>query len=65
MSDGEWYWCLDHSEVESGPEACAADRRLGPFQTREAAAGWRERFESRNEAWDRSDRDWEEGEPSG
>ena len=33
--------------------------RAGPFPTREAAEGWRDRVESRNEAWDEADREWE------
>ena len=45
-----WWWCLNHSRPEQDPnvDAGAADK-LGPYETEEAAAGWREQFEARNE----------------
>jgi hypothetical protein len=36
MSDGEFYWCLEHHKVE-GPHEDKAARRMGPYPTREAA----------------------------
>ena len=59
----EWYWCLRHERVESQEEACPADVRLGPFPTAEAAAGWKQTFSERDEAWQHEDEDWERGEP--
>lgn len=55
----EWYWCLEHKRAEPADEACAADRRFGPYGSEEEAVRWRERVEARNEAWDEEDRRWE------
>ena len=55
-----YYWCLDHERVEEEDSACAADRRLGPYASREAAANWKEGVEARTEAWER---DEEEDQP--
>jgi hypothetical protein len=54
-----WWWCLVHSRPEEDPnvDAPAADK-LGPYETEEAAAGWREQFAARNEQWDREDQEW-------
>lgn len=41
----EWYYCLDHKEVE--PElGCRAEVRLGPYATEEEAAAALERSSS-------------------
>jgi hypothetical protein len=58
MSGGEWYWCLDHNEAVTADHACAPDRRMGPYPTREAAEHWKDRVEAHNEAWEKSDREW-------
>ena len=60
---GSWYWCLKHGRAEGADDACPPDDRMGPYQSREAAEHWKERVESRNEEWDRDDREWsgEEG----
>lgn len=50
-----FYWCLDHERVEEGDSACAADRRLGPYDSREAATNWKEGVEARTEAWEREE----------
>ncbi|WP_166355908.1 hypothetical protein [Phytoactinopolyspora limicola] len=56
----EWYWCLDHAEVE--PEAgCANNRRLGPYATQDEAAGAVQRARERTErleSVDREEREW-------
>jgi len=55
---GRWYWCLRHTRAEDAGSACAADDRLGPYESKEAAEHWRERVEARNEQWDAEDRNW-------
>ena len=60
-TDSQWYWCLDHSAAEPADSPCPPDRRWGPYPSREAAEHWREKVESRNEAWDAADKAWEEG----
>ncbi|MGH9033284.1 MAG: hypothetical protein ACRDZV_14270 [Acidimicrobiia bacterium] len=55
-----WYWCLDHQRVEP-EEGCANHRRLGPYATKEEAAGAIELARARTEEWDAEDRaedDW-------
>jgi hypothetical protein len=54
-----WWWCLVHSRPEQDPNVDAgAKDKLGPYETEEAAAGWREQFDARNEQWDREDQEW-------
>lgn len=55
---GEWYWCLRHNRAEDAAHACAADDRLGPYESEEAAQMWRLRLEARNDRWDEEDRAW-------
>jgi hypothetical protein len=51
-----FWWCLRHSRVEEDPNVdAAADDRLGPYDSEQAAQGWREQFAARNEEWDRED----------
>ncbi|MEY2566455.1 MAG: hypothetical protein QOE35_984 [Actinomycetota bacterium] len=63
MADQFW-WCLDHNRVEGTDSTCPPDRRIGPYESREAAEHWREQYAQRNEALDEEDREWEEG-PAG
>lgn len=56
--DQEWYFCLDHHDVEPR-EGCRAAVRLGPYPTRAEAEKALETVESRNEAWD-NDPDWQD-----
>ena len=58
-ADTHWYWDLRAGKAVPAPERGAADHLLGPYPTREAAEHWRERVESRNEAWDEADEAWE------
>jgi hypothetical protein len=58
MTEEAWYWCLAHGTVEPAESSCPPDRRLGPFPTSEAAAGWKDTFEARNKEWDRADAEW-------
>ncbi len=57
-----WWWCLKHSRPEQDPDVDSkGEDRVGPYDSEEAARGWREQFEARNEKWDREDREWREG----
>ena len=55
----QWYWCLRHQRVESEDTGCANDQRMGPYPSADAAEHWKDKVESRNEAWDEEDRKWE------
>jgi hypothetical protein len=48
---GEWYYCVEHDQVEEGPQ-CPGRRRLGPYPSREAASHALERVAERNREWD-------------
>lgn len=56
--DTKWYWCLKHNTAEHGV-TCPATDRLGPYESADDAAAWRERVERRNEQWDQEDERWE------
>ncbi|CAO5146870.1 hypothetical protein FAIPA1_100060 [Frankia sp. AiPs1] len=51
---------MDHDRVENPPDA-PGHRRLGPYETAEQAANWRQRLDDRNEQWDEEDRRWAAG----
>jgi hypothetical protein len=52
----QFYFCLNHREVEDGAGGCANEFRLGPFDTREAAAGALELARQRTEQWEAEER---------
>ena len=54
---GSWYWCLKHSRAES-EGTCPPEDRMGPYESREAAENWKDTVESRNDEWDKADREW-------
>lgn len=59
----EWYYCVDHDQVE--PKlGCRMANRLGPYSTREEAEQALERVRKRNEEWEDDpawdDEDWED-----
>ena len=54
-----WYWDLRLARAVPASERGAADHVLGPYPTREAAEHWRDRVDTRNEAWDEDDERWE------
>lgn len=54
----KWYWCLEHERAEPRKEACARDRRLGPYPSKQAAENWRELHEQREERWQEQDEEW-------
>ena len=53
----QWYWCLRHRRAELAAR-CPAEDRLGPYGSEQAARGWRDRVERRNEAWEDQDERW-------
>jgi hypothetical protein len=62
----EWFWCIEHASVESR-DGCKVTNRLGPYQTKEAAAAALNRVEDRNDDWDEdpnwNDDDWPDSDP--
>ncbi len=57
-----WWWCLKHARPESDDTVdVPGDQRVGPYDSEEAATHWKEKFEARNEKWEREDKDWREG----
>lgn len=54
-----WYWCLRHQRVESGTGNCPPEDRMGPYESEDAARNWKDRVDSRNEKWEKDDKDWE------
>ena len=59
----KWYWCQEHERAEPRGEACARDRRLGPYPSKQAAENWRELHEQREEHWQEQDEEWAAGDP--
>ncbi|MDP9436404.1 MAG: hypothetical protein M3P93_14930 [Actinomycetota bacterium] len=62
-----WWWCLEHGRVEEG-EGCANDRRLGPYESEEQAAGALDRARARtaaNDAQDEAEDAWPDDRGSG
>ncbi len=61
----DWWWCLQHGQVEQGP-GCPNMKRLGPYATREQAEAAPARTAARTadqDAIDAADDDW--GKPPG
>ncbi|HML51954.1 MAG TPA: hypothetical protein PKD84_11200 [Propionicimonas sp.] len=58
MSEGSWYYCLKHHQVEPY-EGCKAADRLGPYDTPGQASQALERVAVRNQEWDGEDEDEE------
>ncbi len=59
MSDERFWWCTVHERVEDDTTTCRAADRYGPYESRDAARNWRQRFEQREERWEAQDDDWE------
>ena len=56
----DWWWCLQHEQVEQGP-GCPNMKRLGPYATREEAESAPARVAARaaaQDADDAADDDW-------
>lgn len=58
MSEQQWWWSLTEGRAVTREERGRDEEVLGPYPTREAAEGWRDRVDTRNEAWDEADREW-------
>lgn len=56
--DPGWYFCTKHNRVEHG-EVCKAADRLGPYPDKETAERALEIAKARTEAWDKSEREWD------
>jgi hypothetical protein len=54
-SNQHWYFCLKHNTVE-GDDGCPGKDRLGPYDSREAAANALEKVKERNREWDAQDK---------
>ncbi len=54
----QWYFCLKHQRVEPAGQ-CRADDRMGPYESPDAAARWRERLEEREAQREQDKDDWE------
>ncbi|WP_093654944.1 hypothetical protein [Streptomyces radiopugnans] len=52
---GEWFYCLEHHEVEEGPE-CPAKDRMGPYTSRTEAEHAMETARERNVQWENDPR---------
>jgi hypothetical protein len=55
----EWYWDLARDRAVPADERGPGDRVLGPYRTKGEAENWRSKVESRNEAWDNDDEEWD------
>ncbi|MBG0816195.1 hypothetical protein [Planomonospora sp. ID82291] len=58
MSD-QWWFCLKHMAVEP-EQGCPNKDRMGPYETRQAAAGALATAADRNERWKDEDEAWED-----
>jgi hypothetical protein len=54
--DGDWWFCLKHLKVEHGA-GCPNKDRMGPYESKTAAAGALETARQRNETWREQDDD--------
>ncbi|RCG28206.1 hypothetical protein DQ384_23985 [Sphaerisporangium album] len=59
MSGEQWWFCLRHMQVEPD-KGCPDKHRLGPYATRDEAAGALETAAARNRAWHEGDKDWDD-----
>lgn len=51
MSHGQWYYCLNHQQVEPY-EACRSASRLGPYATMDEARDALVKVHERNDQWE-------------
>lgn len=61
MSDAstEWYWDLRRERAVRADERGPGDHTLGPYATKGEAENWKSTVETRNDAWDSDDEEWE------
>jgi hypothetical protein len=57
MSD-RWWFCLTHMAVEPD-EGCPNKDRMGPYESREAAANALKTAADRNKQWKEKDKAWD------
>ena len=55
----EWYWDLERQLAVPADERGPGDQMLGPYATKGEAENWKSTVESRNDAWDEDDDEWE------
>jgi hypothetical protein len=55
----EWYWDLERQLAVPSDERGPGDQMLGPYPTKGEAENWKSTVESRNDAWDEDDDEWE------
>jgi|tagenome__1003787_1003787.scaffolds.fasta_scaffold17565431_2 hypothetical protein len=65
MTEEQWYWNLKQGRAVPASERGPADDLMGPYDSKEEAERWRERFDARNEEWKQADREWEGEEEEG
>lgn len=65
MSDEQWYWSLTENRAVPARERGPADQVMGPYATEAEAVNWKQKVEARNEAWEKSDKDWNDGDGDG
>lgn len=58
--DTRWWWCTVHERVEDDSTQCRAADRYGPYESADAAADWRSRFEQREDDWEEQDEAWDD-----
>jgi hypothetical protein len=58
MTEGRYWFCLEHHRVE-GEQGCRSADRLGPYDTAEEAARALEKARERTEAWEHDPR-WQD-----
>jgi hypothetical protein len=58
-ADTEWYWDLERNRAVPAEERGPGEHMLGPYRTKGEAENWRATVESRNDAWDADDEEWD------
>lgn len=57
-SETEWYWDLRRARAVPADERGPGDQTLGPYPSRAEAENWRSTVETRNDAWQDDDDEW-------
>ncbi|MFN3254064.1 MAG: hypothetical protein ACE37B_00070 [Ilumatobacter sp.] len=61
--DTDWYWDLRRERAVPASERGPGDQTLGPYPSRAEAENWRSTVETRNDAWQDADDDWNDEQP--
>ncbi|GII01857.1 hypothetical protein [Planobispora takensis] len=56
----QWWFCLKHMAAEPD-KGCPNKDRMGPYETREAAADALKTASDRNRKWAEQDKEWNNG----